>query len=141
MGTSVTILAAPETLAPDRDAPTACPLAEAAALLDVVREQQGHALTVLGELLALMPSPPSSFTVCTYGSGFRSGYGVVVVMPTQCTDLTEVQCRLGGSLMVEVREDLPGKPYIRHELTGTHAGVPFEVWTNVYPKFLPGVAA
>lgn len=134
MGTSVTILAEPETLAPDQAASISCPLAEAAARLAEVTEQQDHAMTVQRELVALLPEPPSSFTVCSFVRSFRGRYGVTITMPLECSDLTEVQRRLGGSLLVEAREEVAGRPYVRNELTGTHAGVPFEVWTNVYPK-------
>lgn len=121
-------------LALEAPASATSPLSDAAAHLDVVREQQDHALTVLGELLALLPVPPSSFSVCSYVAGFRSRYGVTITMPLACTDLIEVRARIGGSLMVEACLSAQGHPYTRHELTGTHAGVPFEIWTNVYPK-------
>lgn len=120
-------------LSSEAPASTSCSLAEAAAHLDVVREQQDHAVTVLRELLALLPSPPASFGVNNFISTFGLRYGVELVMPSG-TNLRAVSATIGGALMVEARESVQGDPYTRHELTGLQAGVPFVAWVNVYPQ-------
>lgn len=98
-----------------------------------VTQQQNHAMTVQCELLRLLPIAPSSFGINRFGRGFHGVYGVEIVMPLSARSLTAVQEAIGGTLLVEANTRDGGTPYTRHQLTGTLAGVPFEVWTNVYP--------
>lgn len=124
-------------LTPEAEAST--PLAAAAAHLAVPSEQREHAELVLNELLALiLPVEPSYSGVNQFSDGFNGRFGAELVMAMVAVDLVPIQAIIGGCLFIEADETVRGTPFFRHSLTGTRAGVPFSVWTTVYPT-LPAV--
>lgn len=127
-------------LASEALASATSPLTEAAAHLAVATEQQEHAETLLQELLALLPMEPSFSAVNKFADGFEGRFGAELVMALVVEDLTGIQSLIGGCLLIEACTSMDGMPFLRHSLTGTRAGVPFSVWTTVYP-FLGSVAA
>jgi hypothetical protein len=104
-------------------------------------EQQDHAMTLLRELVAQMPVRPSAMNINRHSEGFQLRYGVELVMPQSVADLTGVQRALGGQLLVESLTSVQGTPYTKVKVLGQRAGVPFLVWTTVYPARPQAVAA
>lgn len=127
-------------LTPESPADAVGTLPDAAHHDAVASEQREHAEVVLQELLALVPVEPSYSAVNQFADGFNRRYGAELVMALVAVDLVPIQAVIGGFLFIEADETVRGTPFLRHSLTGMRAGVPFSVWTTVYPT-LPEVSA
>lgn len=96
-------------------------------------EGREHAELLLQGLLALLPVAPAVSNINRFSNGFEGRFGVELVMATVLDDLVGVRDLIGGHLLIEAETTIGGTPCLRHTLTGTKAGVPFAVWTTVYP--------